>query len=86
MDMTPVIAIELGFRFDLVGGASTGAILAFGWPVGLTLQEMLSCDRLIVALESAARFGASEDVRRIRAPYGSIMSWTCFRDRPETEL
>jgi hypothetical protein len=30
MDMTPVIAIGLGFRFDLVPGTSTGAIVAIG--------------------------------------------------------
>jgi hypothetical protein len=31
MDMTPVIAIELGFRYDVVADTSTGAILASGW-------------------------------------------------------
>jgi hypothetical protein len=56
--MTPVIAIELGFCFDLVASASTGAILAIGLGVGRTPQEVLSCDGLIVAFGSTPRFGS----------------------------
>lgn len=63
MDMTPVIAIELGFRYDLVAGTSTAAILAIGLGIGLTPQEMLSCDGLIVALGSTPRFGVSAPLR-----------------------
>jgi hypothetical protein len=49
IDMTPVIAIELGFRYDVVAGTSTGAILASGRLVaskrkkcsGLTASSLL---------------------------------------------
>jgi hypothetical protein len=55
IDMTPVIAIELGFRYDVVAGTSTGAILASERRGGLTAQEMLRCDGLIVALGFTSR-------------------------------